>query len=68
MEKEKMLKLMRFWLFGTFLIVFVAVTVYAGALVGTAIFSQMNYWLIILITAAVCAIGYYVYKGYLDKQ
>ncbi len=68
MEKDKLLKLMRFWLFGTFIIVFAAVTVFAGMVVGTAIFSQPNYWLIIGITAIVCVVGYYIYKGYLDKQ
>ena len=68
MEKDKLLKLMRFWLFGTFIIVFAAVTVFAGMIVGMAIFSQLNYWLIIGITAIVCVAGYYIYKGYLDKQ
>lgn len=68
MDKQKMLKLMRFWLFGTFIIVFAAVTLYAGLWTGTAIFSQMNYWLIIVLTAILCVVAYYIYKGYLDKQ
>ncbi len=68
MDKQKMLKLMRFWLFGTFIIVFAAVTLYAGLWTGTAIFGQMNYWLIIVLTAILCVVAYYIYKGYLDKQ
>ncbi len=68
MDKEKMLKMMRFWLFGTFIIVFAAVTLYAGMWVGSAIFSQANYWLIIAVTAVLCVVGYYGYKAYLDKQ
>ncbi len=68
MDKQKMLKLMRFWLFGTFIIVFTAVTLYAGLWAGTAIFGQMNYWLIIALTAILCVVIYYIYKGYLDKQ
>lgn len=68
MDKQKMLKLMRFWLFGTFIIVFAAVTLYAGLWAGTAIFSQVGYWLIMIITVILCVVAYYGYKGYLDKQ
>ncbi len=68
MDKQKMLNLMRFWLFGTFIIVFAAVTLYAGLWTGTAIFGQINYWLIIVLTAILCVVAYYIYKGYLDKQ
>ncbi len=69
-EKEKMLKLMRFWLFGTFLIIFVAVTVYVGGALGTglAIVGQLNYWLAFIITVVLCVLWYYLYKWYLDKK
>ena len=69
-EKEKMLKLMRFWLFGTFLIVFVASTVYIGGALGTGlqIFGQLKYWLAFVVTAIICVLWYYLYKWYLDKK
>ncbi len=68
MDKDKMLKLMRFWLSGTFIIVFAAVTLYAGIWTGTAIFSQSGYWIILVVTALLCVGAYYVYKAYLNKQ
>jgi len=69
-DQETMLKLMRFWLFGTFLIVFVSVVVYVGGALGTglAILSQFNFWLAIIITAVLCVIWYYVYKWYLERN
>ncbi len=70
MDKEKMLGLMRFWLFGTFLIVLVAVTLYmgVGVGVGTALFSQARYWIAVLVAAVLCVIWYYIYKWYLDRK
>ena len=69
-DKDKMLGLMRFWLFGTFIIIFAATTVYVGAALGTGtlIFSQPNYWIAIGITALLCVAWYYVYKWYLNRQ
>jgi hypothetical protein len=70
METEKMLKLMRFWLFGTFVIVFVAVTIYIGGALGFGllILRQFNYWLAMLIVAALSAGAYYLYKWYLFRS
>jgi len=65
---DKKLKLMRFWLFGTFLIVFAAATVFIGQFVGTAIFVDWRYWASLVITAALCVGAFFVYKSYLDKQ
>jgi len=69
-DKEKMLKLMRFWLFGTFLIVFVASTVYIGGVLktGLMIFSQPNFWIAFVVTALLCVLWYYVYKWYLGRK
>ncbi len=68
-EKEKLLNLMRFWLFGTFVIVFAAVTAYIG------IFSNRNWWLAIKagfpiwgLSAVLAAIWYYLYKWYLSRK
>ncbi|MEA2008045.1 MAG: hypothetical protein U9O54_02910 [Chloroflexota bacterium] len=70
MEKEKMLGLMRFWLFGTFLIIFVAATLYLGAGIGlgAAVFAQARYWIAVLVAAVLCVIWYYIYKWYLDRK
>ena len=69
-DKTKMLNLMRFWLFGTFVIVFAAVTVYAGGVwqTGLEIFKETGYWGIILSTAALCVIWYYGYRWYLNRK
>lgn len=64
-----MLNLMRFWLFGTFLIIWVAATLYLGVVVGLgSLLSMSAYWISILLAAVFCVISYYIYKWYLDKQ
>ena len=70
MEKEKMLKLMRFWLFGTFVIIFSAASIYVGGAIGTGtlIFREANYWIAMVVTALLCVAWYYIYKWYLDRQ
>ncbi len=70
MEKDKMLGLMRFWLFGTFVIVFVATTIYTGGALGLglAIFGQPNFWLAMGLTAVLCVIWYYIYSWYLNRK
>jgi len=68
-EKEKLLKLMRFWLFGTFLIVFAAITLYIG------MFTSRD-WMLALrqgfpiwaITAVLCAGTYYGYKAWIARK
>jgi len=68
-EKERLLKLMRFWLFGTFVIVFAAITLYIG------LFTNRD-WLLALrqgfpiwgIVAGLCAIWYYGYKAWLTRK
>ena len=68
--KEDMLKLMRFWLFGTFLIVFTAVTIYIGGALGTglAIFRELYFWLSVVIALVLCVVWYLFYKWYLDRK
>ncbi len=66
--KEKKIKLMRYWLFGTFIILFAAISLYFGYIVGTAIFTNMIYWLWIVLAAVLCVIGFYFYKWYLGRK
>jgi uncharacterized membrane protein YiaA len=70
MENDNKLKLMRFWIFGVFIIIVAGTTIYIGSVVGagTAIFSEMRYWIAIIVTALLCAISYFGYAQYLDRK
>lgn len=70
MDKTKMLRMMRFWLFGTFVIIFAAATLYTGGALGFGllIMKDPNYWLAVVITAALCVAAYFAYKWWLDKK
>ena len=61
---------MRFWIFGTFVIIVAGVTIYIGSVVGTgtAIFREMRYWIAIIASAILCAIWLFAYKKYLDQK
>ncbi len=68
-DKTKMLALMRFWLFGTFLIVWAALTIYIG------LFTDRDWWLAITtgfpiwgLVGALCIIWYFVYKVWLNRN
>jgi len=66
----KKLRLMRFWLFGAFVIILVAFTVYmVGVLgLGTAFLREINYWLTWIILAVLFVAAYYGYKWYLNRS
>jgi hypothetical protein len=66
-HKESLLKLMRFWLFGTFVVVFAAVTAYIGIFVSwsQAVSHGLPIW---GITAVVCVIWYFAYQWYLNRK
>lgn len=70
MENEKKLNLMKFWLFGTVLILFVAFVVYIGGAWGTglAIFGAYQFWLSLVISIVVAVGIYKYYESYLNKQ
>jgi uncharacterized membrane protein YiaA len=70
MEKDNKLKLMRFWIFGVFIIIVAGTTIYIGSVVGagTAIFSEMRYWIAIIVTALLSVISYFGYAKYLDRK
>lgn len=69
-EKEKKLNLMRFWLFGTFVIIWAAALVYIGGVLGLglAIFGTLNFWIAFVVTAILCFVWYYLYKWVLERQ
>ena len=66
-DKTKLLTLFRFWCFGTFIIIFAAVTVYIGLFVswGEALTRGLPIWGLV---AVLCAVWYVAYKWYLDKN
>ena len=69
MDKEKLLNLMRFWLFGTFVIVFAGITVYIGMFTNRDWFAALKAgWLIWGITAVLCVVWYFLYKFILDRR
>ena len=68
-EKTKKLKLMRFWLFGVFVIVFAALTafLYMPA-AGDLVLAITSAWYIWLIVAVLCVLAYYIYKWILNRK
>jgi len=76
-DKEKKLKMMRFWLVGAFAILFAAITLFGGYVftaigvftsMSVSIFSSVQYWIFVVATAVLCVAAYYVYKWYLGKN
>jgi hypothetical protein len=69
MEKEKLLSLMRFWLFGTFIIVFVATFMYVGLFTSRdwmlALRSSAPIW---AVTGVLCVAWYMIYKWYIQRK
>ena len=67
-DKIKLLNLMRFWLFGTFVIVFAAITVYIGMFTNRdwfmALRSGFPIWGIV---GVLCVIWYYGYKFWIGR-
>ena len=69
MDTEKKLKLMRFWLFGTFVIVFAAMTAFLFILTtGNIWLAIQSGWSINFLTAVLCVAAYYFYKWYLGRK
>jgi hypothetical protein len=61
---------MRFWLFGTFIIIWAAVLVYLGGVWGTglALLGQANFWIAFVVTAVLCVAWYYLYKWITERN
>jgi len=69
MDRSKLLGLMRYWLFGTFVIVFTATTLYIGLFSRPDWTAALNAGLPIWgITALLCIAWYYVYKWYIGRK
>ena len=68
-DKEKLLGLMRFWLFGIFIIVFAAMVIYIGMFTSNgfvqALTASAPIW---GITAVLCVIWYFAYKWYINRN
>jgi len=67
-EKEKVVRLVAFWMFGTVMIVFAAITAYiyiftGGTGMGTAIKAGFPIWGITAVAAAIIFAGYYFYSS-----
>lgn len=71
-DVEKRLKLMRYWLVGTFIIVFAGSAFYSGyigSIAGDPIGGMLRYGGIVWVIAAVlCVAAYYGYKNWVAKQ
>lgn len=68
-EKTKVLNLMKFWLFGTFVIVWAAITMYIG------LFTERDWWLAIRagfpiwgITGVLCIVFFFGYRAWLTRK
>jgi hypothetical protein len=66
-DKAHLLGLMRFWLFGTFIIVFAAITVYIGLFVdwSQALIQGLPIW---GLTAVLCVLWYFLYAFYISHK
>jgi hypothetical protein len=68
-QKTKLLKLMRFWLFGTFVIVWTAITVYIGLFTNRDWFAAIRAGLPIWgITGILCVVWYFGYAYWLKRR
>jgi hypothetical protein len=68
-EKRKLLNLMRYWLLGTFLIVFTATTVYSGLFTNKDWVSALKLsYPVWGFTAILCVAWYLLYKLYIRTK
>jgi uncharacterized membrane protein len=70
-SNEKRLKLMRFWLVGTFVIIFAASAMfsgYIGSAAGDPIGGMLSSWPVWVIAAVLCIGAYFGYKSFINRQ
>lgn len=68
MNEDKKLKLMKFWLFGTFVILVAAISIYLGMFAGLSLFAEWRYWLVVVIAAVLSIGSFFLYQGILNKK
>jgi hypothetical protein len=66
--KQRRLRLMRFWLFGSVLIVWAAVTAYIGMFTGNPMGAVVAGLPMAGIVALAAIILYFVYKAWVSRQ
>jgi hypothetical protein len=66
--KQKRLRLMRFWLFGSFLIIWAAVTAYIGIFTGNAMGAFVAGLPIWGVAGVAAIVLYFVYKAIVNRQ
>jgi hypothetical protein len=66
--KQRRLKLMRFWLFGSVLIVWAAVTAYIGLFTGNPMGAVVASLPMTSIVAVAAVILYFVYRVWVNRQ
>lgn len=66
-DKSKLLDMFRYWCFGTFIIIFAAVTVYIGLFVSwsEALSRGLPIWSLV---AVLCLLWYFIYRWYLNRK
>jgi hypothetical protein len=66
-DKSKLLDMFRYWCFGTFIIIFAAVTVYIGLFVSwsEALSRGLPIWGLV---AVICLLWYFIYRWYLNRK
>jgi uncharacterized RDD family membrane protein YckC len=68
-QKDNLLRLMRFWLFGTFVIVWAAITVYIGLFTNRDWFAAIKAGFPIWgITGVLCIVWYLGYAYWLRRR
>lgn len=68
-QDTKLLALMRFWLFGTFVITWTAITIYIGLFTNRDWFAAIRAGLPIWgIVGGLCVVWYYGYKTWLKRR
>ena len=68
MDENKSLSLMKFWLFGTFLIISVATTIFLGQFLGLAVFKLSAYWFSMVAVAVFVVVSFYLYRWYIQRN
>ncbi len=64
-EKEKTLRLMKFWLIGTFVIILGAMIALGFVIPG--LMRESNFWWGIAVAALACGGWYYLYKAWVNR-